>query len=48
MTECYGDSKPTTHYKLVTAGPEEKVVGLHMYVLLSFYYIIMIVDRICF
>jgi glutathione reductase (NADPH) len=29
-TEIYGDNKPKTHYKLVCAGPEEKVVGLHI------------------
>jgi hypothetical protein len=40
MTECYGDSKPTTHYKLVTAGPEEKVVGLHMYVSIIFFIVL--------
>ncbi|KAI8615903.1 hypothetical protein BC830DRAFT_1063916 [Chytriomyces sp. MP71] len=30
MTENYGDNKPQTVYKLVCAGPEEKVVGLHI------------------
>ncbi|KAI9330290.1 hypothetical protein BDR26DRAFT_807461 [Obelidium mucronatum] len=30
MTENYGDNKPPTMYKLVCAGPEEKVVGLHI------------------
>ncbi|KAJ3416509.1 hypothetical protein HDV05_001246 [Chytridiales sp. JEL 0842] len=29
-TEIYGDKKPKTHYKMICAGPEEKVVGLHL------------------
>ena len=30
MTDIYGDNKPKTCYKLVCAGPEERVVGLHL------------------
>ncbi|KAJ3346869.1 Glutathione reductase [Entophlyctis luteolus] len=30
MTENYGENKPQTMYKIVCAGPEEKVVGLHL------------------
>ncbi|KAJ3137208.1 Glutathione reductase [Physocladia obscura] len=30
MTENYGDNKPPTMYKIICAGPEEKVVGLHL------------------
>ncbi|KAJ3240709.1 hypothetical protein HDU81_002900 [Chytriomyces hyalinus] len=30
MTENYGEHKPPTAYKIVCAGPNEKVVGLHL------------------